>query len=1034
MYRPAVARDVRFNLRRGSLLRRAFGALVLITCLVLLLTVGGGYLLFGAPADALPGVLGSASAAVAQRLPLNATWQVALLAGGALLALLTLLALLAWWVAAPLRRATRLVNAPDQSAPLPNDEFGALVRPLRAQQAALAQQLADAQSQHRSTVVQLLRRRDVLLQASRELNGVLDSEQLLRRTAVLLTDLFGFPASAAALVANHQLVLYRSAGPSEYPPPVELELTHRTPAGRAALRGAVQRAEAGSELSALETLPSPAVELAVPVLAGGVVLAVLVVQSGRADALVPEHEQDLTTLANQIAGPLANAQRFQGEQARRQLAEVVYRVSQTLSVALAPESVPDLILDQISQALPHDRSALLVLDGGFAEVRATRGSAASRPRQPLDSLPLLKHIAASGRPVILMDARVNGGYRPLFAGPAAVSWLGVPLVQQGRVNGALVLESEQLGRYSEEDALALAPVAAQAAIVVENMRLSARTQELARQLEVVSSVNQLVNGRDGSRGLSGLLGTIIHQIRQVVPCDLAQVALLDQSGEQLSVEPVFDFQAGAGAPSAQLVLLSATTAWASAIRHQTPVEQRDLASSVFEHERDLAQRGLRSAVTVPIVGADRTFGALTFASTQAEPYSHPQVVTLTEISRQLGTMLHNDQLAREREETAGELARSREHLNMVDKVRLVGQLASGVAHDFNNILAGILGNAQLLLLDETDPEQREMLSVIARAAKDGTETVRRIQGFARVQPDDQQTEVQLDLLARDAIDITRPRWRDVALSRGATVEIERLIEPVVPLFGRSGELREVLSNLIINAADALPRGGTITVETRNLTDPAGEPIAVQVVVSDTGTGIPPEVRARIFDPFFTTKGERGTGLGLAVSRSIVEGHGGTIELTSEVGVGTRFVIVLPIHAEAAARVPTVAPGRALPMPPARVLLVEGELMIRAPIIRLLHFWGHQVTAVETADEALRAGLAGRFELVIVDHGLADMSGIELLRRLRLADPALGTVLLTGWGRQTIEVAQSEVIDQILEKPFDQDELRAAVAQVLVPRS
>jgi signal transduction histidine kinase/CheY-like chemotaxis protein len=549
---------------------------------------------------------------------------------------------------------------------------------------------------------------------------------------------------------------------------------------------------------------------------------------------------------------------------------------------------------------------------------------------------------------------------------------------------------------------------------------------------VVSSVNQLVNTRDVSRGLPGLLRTIIHQIRLVVSCNLAAVALYNEHDDSFTLETVYSdtVRDWSELPPPQCIP-AANTPWQSARNNHGPVEQRDLARSVFPYDRQLAAIGMRSSVVVPIGGGERTFGALGFASRQADSYGHAQVMTLMEISRQLGTMLHKERLSREREETAIALERSKEHLNMVEKVRLVGQLASGVAHDFNNLLAGVLGNAQLLLLEVDNPDQREMLQVIERAAKDGTETVRRIQGFARMHKDDEMTEVRLDLLARDAIDITRPRWRDVAQSRGATIEIVRNIQAVDSIYGQAAPLREVFSNLIINASDAMPRGGALTVSTYNKIED-GAPPAVVVEVADTGTGIAPEVRDKMFDPFFTTKGEKGTGLGLSVSLEIVQRHGGTIAVESEVGQGTRFIVQLPVaqlkpsqQKRDQRRLTTTRPGH--------ILFVESETMIRVPIMRILKHWGHTVTEAAGGAEALQKFSPGAFDIVISDLGMPDMNGWDVLAQIKARDPRIPTVLLTGWGRPETD-DRSQNADYILEKPFDQDQLRDVLADAMAERS
>lgn len=1025
----------------------AAGVVVLVTTIAAVLAIG--WLILQALNTAVAPQPASAALWSALR---SLAWVEAASSWPAWLLLLAGLLLLAWllarWAVHPLRALVRAVSAQDDAAArLPvraRDETGELARSYQALQDDLHRASTTLEQQRRESH-ETLERLTTLARIGQEMNGVLELEPLLRQVAAALQTTLGYERAAAAAPDDGWLTLYtggRRHGES-FAPPIRLEQSARHVVGRVALSGQPLRVD---DLWAVDS-PAPAPllaearsELGVPVVNGRETVAVLLLQSARSSAFGARDEQDLTFVAGQLSAALSSVGRFRSELARRRLAEAIHRISKTIGVALSPEGVPQLILDQLAQVVPHDRSALLLLDGDRADVAAARGlgngHGVARPRLSIVESPLLEQMAAEGRALALPDARGDARYRPLPGAGPGRSWLGAPLLRQGRAVGALVLECDQPDRYRDEEVAAISAIAGQAAIALENARLSAEAEELSRQLEVVTNVTQLVNTRDVSRELPALMRTIVHQIRLVVPCDYAAVALYDEGEDSFSVDTVYDYAVRDWAELPPPQRTSADqTPWQTACRTGSPLVQTALERSAFAYDQALAESGLRSGVVVPITGGSRTLGALSFASRQPAVYGQPQVTTLLEIARQLGTMIHKDRLAREREEAAIELARSREHLNMVDKVRLVGQLASGVAHDFNNLLAGILGNAQLLLLEVRDEEQRDMLKVIERAAKDGTETVRRIQGFARMQPDEQMSEVQLDMLARDAIDLTRPRWRDVAQSRGARIEIERRIRSVAAIFGRAGELREVLSNLIINAADAIQRSGTITVSAYNEPDGAEDAAAEAVVVevSDTGSGIPPEVHARIFEPFFTTKGEKGTGLGLSVSLGIVQSHGGALSVESEVGVGTRFTIRIPVHPS---EQPAAQPSRRHPahVIPGHILFVGGEAMLRVPTTRLMKYWGHRVTEATTGADAIERFAPETFDVVIVDFTLPDTSAWELLSEIKLRDPKVPIILLSGWGRQTSDEARERGADFVLEKPFDQDDLRAVIAEAMAPRS
>jgi PAS domain S-box-containing protein len=260
-----------------------------------------------------------------------------------------------------------------------------------------------------------------------------------------------------------------------------------------------------------------------------------------------------------------------------------------------------------------------------------------------------------------------------------------------------------------------------------------------------------------------------------------------------------------------------------------------------------------------------------------------------------------------------------------ERLRALGQMASGIAHDFNNTLMPILGFCELLLLSPALLGDRQKacryLETIQTAAKDAASVVSRLREFYRPSKNDREfAPVNLKRLVEQAITLTKPKWKDQAQANGATVEVVLDLDPVPPVSGEESGLREVLTNLIFNAVDAMPNGGTLTVRTKRRGDTAA------LEVADTGTGMSEEVRQRCLDPFFSTKGERGTGLGLSMVFGIIQRHSGLLDLQSELGKGTTFIITLPLQ-EAATAAPVSAPIRK-PTRALRVLVVDDEAPVR----------------------------------------------------------------------------------------------------------
>jgi PAS domain S-box-containing protein len=392
---------------------------------------------------------------------------------------------------------------------------------------------------------------------------------------------------------------------------------------------------------------------------------------------------------------------------------------------------------------------------------------------------------------------------------------------------------------------------------------------------------------------------------------------------------------------------------------------------------------------------------------------------LQEDGMELGAVVTFRDITREKE-----AERQRRALAQNEKLRALGQLAGGVAHDLNQSLGLVVGHSELALdsvaqVPDLPPDLRESLETIMQGALDGAQTVRRLQTFVRGQPEGDAERISLGSLVTDVVRLTAPRWRDAAQAAGAPVSVSVNVELAGDdeILGWSPSLREALTNLVFNALDAMPRGGDLQLVVRTVS----AMVAVEVI--DTGSGMPPEVAARIFEPFFTTKGERGTGLGLAMVYGIVERHNGRIEVDSAPGRGTTIRLLLPRAARAAQ---TGVVDERAPEGQARdILVVDDEEALRRMLTRMLTQDGHQVVAVPTADDALARLAERRFDLVLSDHGLGlGMNGLELATAVRDRWPGTRFILVTGWGgsMDPAEVAPLGV-EAVISKPYRAPELR-----------
>jgi PAS domain S-box-containing protein len=361
-------------------------------------------------------------------------------------------------------------------------------------------------------------------------------------------------------------------------------------------------------------------------------------------------------------------------------------------------------------------------------------------------------------------------------------------------------------------------------------------------------------------------------------------------------------------------------------------------------------------------------------------------------------------------------------LHQSEKLTALGQLAGGIAHDFNNLLQAILGYAQLMKQNPTNAELIERsLTVVESAAMDGSETVRRIQQFARLRPDEQFVQVEINQIVQDAVAITRPRWEENIARESRSLELRLDLQADALMQGRPAALSEVLTNLILNAMDAMPTGGTLTIATR---DTPGRD--VQVTVSDTGVGMPETIRQRIFEPFYSTKGEAGSGLGLSMAYSIVRRHGGEIHVDSEPGAGTTFALTFPISLEpAASETPLVtAEGRQH----FRVLVVDDNPQVLSTLAEMMRRVGHTVAPAITARGALQDYAPGRWDIVVTNIGMAEMNGWEFAERLRALDARVPLLFITGWGLREEDHARLAGLGvrRCLFKPVRPEDLDAAL--------
>jgi DNA-binding response OmpR family regulator len=451
------------------------------------------------------------------------------------------------------------------------------------------------------------------------------------------------------------------------------------------------------------------------------------------------------------------------------------------------------------------------------------------------------------------------------------------------------------------------------------------------------------------------------------------------------------------------------------------------AEQLIRRIRYLLSRQLQQ-VELPANGLENVFSGQKHIITA----NRPQILDLL-----LSTCEAAIQRNRELEQSNEALRQAQHALVQQERLRALGQMAGGIAHDINNAISPISLYTEAMLEREVLSEKaRGYLNNIQRAIDDVAQTVSRMREFYRPRDSEPQlSDVELNPLVQQVIDATRARWKDLARQRGVTIELlPALAADLATIRGKESEIRDALTNLIFNAVDALPQGGRIEIHTCNLgaRDIHGEP-DVQLEVRDTGLGMDEDTRRRCLEPFFTTKGDRGTGLGLSMVYGMARRHGAVLEIDSAAGKGTRVRLTFRKGSSSVGTSRRRAPqsaSRSL-----RVLLVDDDPSLLESLRSALQDEGHKVTTssggqagIDAFRETQRVGKL--FDVVITDLGMPYVDGRQVVAGVRAMSPATPIILLTGWGQHGVdEQDQPPQVDRVLGKPPRIRELRTVLAEL-----
>ncbi|HEV3350129.1 MAG TPA: ATP-binding protein [Methylomirabilota bacterium] len=568
--------------------------------------------------------------------------------------------------------------------------------------------------------------------------------------------------------------------------------------------------------------------------------------------------------------------------------------------------------------------------------------------------------------------------------------------------------------------------------------LRGSTQRLEDLVFKLGTLNEMVELAARIPRIQDLLGLVLQSTMRAVRATVGSIMILDRE------RTVLKLAASRGIPDdviPQVEVKVGEGVAGKVVEMGEPVLVDDIATDPRFNRTNNPQYSNGSFICMPIRVGDRVIGVINMAkrrdgavsdALRLPPFGSTDLQFLNALMTYIGYAVDNSRLLEEAQSSAtqlqgvvDDLKSTQAQLVRGETLRAMGQLSSGMAHHLNNLFAVILGRVELLMGKVQETSVRRSLEIIQRTAQDGAEVVRRVQRFSRVQPVSDAVAVDLNQLVHEVVELTRPRWQDEAQLRGSRIEVAVEAGVIGAAAGEPAPLREVLMNLLINAADSISQAGKVTLKTWTRDD------RVYCSVTDTGGGMPEEVRRRALEPFFTTKGPKATGLGLSVAYGTVQRYGGTLTVESAEGQGTTVEVSLPTASAAAsvARTPTAARTDAIV--PLRILVIDDELQVRATLAEMLEEQGHSVTQAPGGREGLSylESNPQLVDVVISDLGMPDMNGWDVAKSIQGRWPRLPVGLITGWGETEISREERSRVNFVITKPFDKAVLRETMSDI-----
>jgi signal transduction histidine kinase/CheY-like chemotaxis protein len=575
------------------------------------------------------------------------------------------------------------------------------------------------------------------------------------------------------------------------------------------------------------------------------------------------------------------------------------------------------------------------------------------------------------------------------------------------------------------------------------MQTEQNEQRMSAQVNRLALLQQITHSIGSRHDLKSIFQVVLRSLEEHLPINFGCVCLCNAAAGTVVVESVgtasesscvsLGLALGAAVPVGMNGLYRAVNG--------TLIYEADAAAVDSPFPRRFADAGLHSLVISPLAVESNVFGVLVAVRREKEAFSSGDCEFLKQLSEHVALASHEAQLHGALQSTYEDLRHSQQTVMQTERLRALGEMASGIAHDINNAISPVALYAELLLSQETQLTEigRGRLVTMRRAIDDVAGTIERMREFYRPREVTRAfTRLDIHGAIEQVMDLTQPRWRALPQQRGVVIELRKEFAPRLPeVMGDAVEFRDALTNLVFNAVDAMPEGGTLTLRTQPTLDGDGRE-AVRVEVSDSGIGMDEDTRRRCIEPFFTTKGARGTGLGLASVFGMLQRHSAALEVDSQPGKGTTMRMIFPAFSQV-----TPASGSHLAahvsLRKLRILVIDDDPILIRSLREVLEADGHAVEIAAGGAEGIAAftaarGAAHEFEVVLTDLGMPRVDGRKVAAAVKQSSPATPIILLTGWGQRLLdEESLPENIDRVLSKPPRLNQLRAALLEVVNPR-